>query len=108
MIRGKFGLTQSVSIWDVVAGDVILLSSGSKVPADCLVINSFDLQVEDGDADDDQLEDEQRKEQKGSIEEGGDPFLRAGSIIEKGSCKAVVCCVGVHSTRGIIEPKLNT
>jgi len=62
VIRGKFGLTQSVSIWDLVAGDVVLLSSGSKVPADCLVINSFDLQVEDGDADDDHLEDEQRRE----------------------------------------------
>lgn len=47
-----------MSIWDVVTGDVILLSSGSKVPADCLVINSFDLQVEDGDADEDQLEED--------------------------------------------------
>lgn len=37
-----------------------------------------------------------------------DPVLRAGSIVKRGSCRAVVCCVGANSTRGIIEPKLDT
>lgn len=37
-----------------------------------------------------------------------DPCLLAGSIIKNGQCKAVVCCVGKYSTRGIKEKKLNT
>lgn len=37
-----------------------------------------------------------------------DPVLRAGSIVKRGSCRAVVCCVGANSTRGIVEPKLDT
>ena len=28
VIRGKFGQTQSISVWDLVVGDVILLEAG--------------------------------------------------------------------------------
>lgn len=37
-----------------------------------------------------------------------DPVLLAGSIIKKGYCRAVVCCVGEYSSRGIIANKLDT
>jgi P-type E1-E2 ATPase len=47
VIRGKFGATQSVSVWDLVVGDVILLETGARLPADCLVIESSDLQAEE-------------------------------------------------------------
>jgi len=46
VIRGKFGATHSRSIWEFIVGDVILLSSGDRIPADCLVLESSDLQVE--------------------------------------------------------------
>lgn len=45
VIRGKQSATQSVSIWSLVVGDVILLESGSRVPADCLLLESTDLTV---------------------------------------------------------------
>ena len=45
VIRGRVGATQSVSVWDLVVGDVILIETGARVPADCLVIASSDLQV---------------------------------------------------------------
>jgi P-type E1-E2 ATPase len=45
VIRGKFGATQSVSVWDLVVGDVILLSAGTRVPADCLIIECADVEV---------------------------------------------------------------
>ena len=47
VLRGKFGATQSVSVWDLVVGDIILLSTGARVPADCLVVESADLRVEE-------------------------------------------------------------
>ena len=37
-----------------------------------------------------------------------DPILLAGSIIKRGMCKAIVCCVGENSSRGIKEAKLDT
>ena len=40
VIRGKYGITHSISIWDVVVGDIILLETGASVPADCLIIES--------------------------------------------------------------------
>lgn len=43
VIRGKFGATQSVSVWELVVGDVVLLEAGARLPADCLVIESADL-----------------------------------------------------------------
>lgn len=43
------------------------------------------------------------KVKKASIESNGDPFLKAGTIIVEGSCKAVVCSVGKNSTRGIVD-----
>jgi len=47
VIRGKAGATSSISIWDLVVGDVIQLETGSRVPADCLVIESSDLHVDE-------------------------------------------------------------
>lgn len=43
VIRGKFGATQTVSVWDLVVGDIVLLEAGCRVPADCLIIESADL-----------------------------------------------------------------
>lgn len=45
VIRGKSGATSTISVWDLVVGDVILLNTGSQVPADCLVLTAADLQV---------------------------------------------------------------
>jgi len=103
VIRGKFGVTQTVSVWDVVVGDIVLLSTGAKIPADCVVIESSDLAVDESKKD--ELED---PHPKAALEEQGDPFLKAGTIIVRGSAKAVVCSVGVNSTRGIGDEKFHT
>jgi Ca2+ transporting ATPase len=47
VIRGKYGATQSVNIYDLVAGDVVLLETGSRVPADCVLIESQDMTVDE-------------------------------------------------------------
>lgn len=47
VLRGKFGATHSRSVWDLVVGDVVLLSAGDRIPADCLVLESSDFQVEE-------------------------------------------------------------
>jgi magnesium-transporting ATPase (P-type) len=37
-----------------------------------------------------------------------DVFLKAGSIIKTGNAKAIVCCVGENSTRGVKDEELDT
>lgn len=107
VIRGKFGCTQSVSVWDLVVGDVILLSAGARVPTDCVLISASDLQIQEGHKDGDEAQATLAKtavQQDGS----GDPFLLADSLILRGKCKALVCRVGARSTRGPEAPELPT
>ena len=37
VIRGKRGAVQSCNVWDLVVGDIVYLSAGDKVPADCII-----------------------------------------------------------------------
>ena len=100
-IRGKIGSMQSLNIWGLVVGDVVALSAGDKVPADCLVVESVNLIVDQNKV---RADVEHADVPKGA----NDPFLYAESYVQEGSCKAVVTCVGRHSTRGIESEKLDT
>lgn len=111
VIRGQHGLTTSVNIYDLVVGDVILLETGSRVPADCVLIESNELTV-----------DETFYPGKSEVplpktvatdenqDQYPDPFLLSQSLITTGVGKAVVCAVGENSRRGLdAEPlDLNT
>ena len=44
-VRGKKGSVQSVNIWDLVVGDIVHLTAGDKVPADCLIVDGQQLKV---------------------------------------------------------------
>lgn len=99
-MRGKFGTQLNLNIYELVVGDVIELNAGDMVPADCIVINSANFRVEE-------------TKQTGaegfvSKDDKYDSFLFAESYVHSGSAKAVVACVGRHSTRGITEEKLDT
>jgi len=67
----------------MVVGDVVLLNTGDMVPADCLVISSTSLKV-----------DEPYSLNKGVNKGEEDPVLLAGSLVSNGQCKALVCVVG--------------
>lgn len=45
---------------------------------------------------------------KENIKMNPDPFLLSQSILVTGSGKALVCCVGANSRRGILDEKLDT
>jgi P-type E1-E2 ATPase len=48
VFRGKAGSTQSVSIYDLAVGDVVLLETGSRVPADCILFEGTDVVCNEG------------------------------------------------------------
>jgi len=87
-------------VWDVVVGDVVNLNPGDQVPADCLVIHSNQLMVDESKA--------KTAEVDAKSKGVNDPFLFAGSFLVQGTCRAVVTCVGRHSSRGIVDVKLDT
>lgn len=78
------------------------MSPGDKVPADCLVTESVNLHVKEINAGDDVSYTDMNKDKE------SDPFLFADSFVVRGTCKAVVCCVGENSTRGIFDKELDT
>lgn len=100
VIRGKLGAMQQIDIWSLVVGDVVILNAGDKVPADCIIISSSNLLVED------------ENSQVSQKDEKNAPFLRADSFVLQGTVRAVVTCVGENSTRGAqakpIELRSNT
>lgn len=44
--RGAYGTASSVPIRDLVVGDIIQLQAGDRVPADCIIIDEIDLNVD--------------------------------------------------------------
>jgi len=47
VVRGKYGSTNRQSVWDLVVGDIVLLSQGDLVPAHCILIHSSHLKVDE-------------------------------------------------------------
>ena len=101
VVRGKLGQMQTVSIWDMQVGDVVILNAGDKVPADCIIIDSSNLQLD---------ESQSITHHSGARPKDANtnPFLYADSFLIEGSCKVVIACVGRHCTRGVVEPKIDT
>jgi magnesium-transporting ATPase (P-type) len=46
VLRGQYGTSQSVFNYDLVVGDVVLLTAGDRVPADCFLIEEMDMTVD--------------------------------------------------------------
>lgn len=107
VIRGKYGATQSVNIYKLVVGDIILLEQGARVPADCLLLEGQDITVDETMY----YEDKKKATSKDVPSEenpSADPFLLSNSLVATGSGIAVVLVVGKDSRRGIHEEKLDT
>ena len=110
VLRGKHGSMQTISAWKLVVGDIIALKPGDKVPADCLVIDSANLKVNEPTCikreDDKEDGAPELFEWRELVKTANDsPFLFADSFLTAGTCRAVVCCVGANSTRGIKDKK---
>lgn len=99
-------MTQTISIYDLVVGDVIKLQAGDIVPADCVIITEQDLVVDES-----KIAEEERKDSATHRYEEGkdpermrktliiDPFLLSSSLVLEGSATVIVCCVGDRSRR---------
>jgi magnesium-transporting ATPase (P-type) len=73
-----------------------MLEAGMRVPADCLIISSNNLKVDENAHDEATI----MKNKEPFVDgKSGDPFLRANMSVMSGNAKVLVCCVGKSSTR---------
>jgi magnesium-transporting ATPase (P-type) len=82
-------------MYKIVVGDVIVLEPGCIIPADCLLIDGNDIEVDESPL---ELRDGETHVKKSIATSESfrdkDPFLYSGSILLKGTGKALVCVVG--------------
>ncbi|GAX73955.1 hypothetical protein CEUSTIGMA_g1405.t1 [Chlamydomonas eustigma] len=76
----------------IVVGDIVLLDTGDKVVADCLVVESFGLVVDES-----SLTGEAEPIKKDSVH---DPWIRSGTQVTEGSGRVLVLAVGEKSEWG--------
>ena len=96
----RAGNTMTVDTEELLVGDLVVISTGDSIPADCVIIESHNLSISEA-----QLTGEPHAKNKEilTLENRGSvpcPFIVQGSLVESGSCKAVVCAVGNRTAQG--------
>ena len=96
VVRGQYGLSQPQKVDKIVVGDIILIEAGSRIPADCVLIDGMDITVDEAIYNEDRECIVAKGISKGEDHhrENPDPFLLARSLVLSGSGRAVVCAVG--------------
>jgi P-type E1-E2 ATPase len=108
VFRGSEGLTSTLDISELVAGDIIKIEQGMKIPADCILLDGIDISCDES-----AMTGEPDQMEKSSVTESNyefnpDPFLLGKTLVAQGQGTARVCCVGVNSRSGQAEEKLQT
>ncbi|XP_057976798.1 putative calcium-transporting ATPase 11, plasma membrane-type [Malania oleifera] len=92
------GCRQKVSIYDLVVGDIVLLSIGDQVPADGVFVSGYSLSIDESSL---SGESEPVNVDKKS------PFLLSGTKVQDGSGKMLVTSVGMRTEWGRLMETLN-
>jgi P-type Ca2+ transporter type 2C len=87
----RSGARTQIPTTEVLVGDVVLLESGDKVPADGVLIRGADVTANES-----SLTGEPEDVRKGA-DEGDDPFLLSGCVLTGGHCAMLVIAVGAES-----------
>ena len=100
---------------DIVAGDVVLVVEGDRVPADAALLEATDLEVDESLLTGESVPVRKRAEQAGAapstdVRPGGDdsPYIWSGSLVVRGSGLAIIRATGPRTEIGRIGTSLNT
>ncbi|MFW6283544.1 MAG: cation-translocating P-type ATPase, partial [Minisyncoccales bacterium] len=92
---------------EIVPGDILVLRTGEKIPADCLILSHKDLLVNEA-----VLTGESEEQKKSSVKNPKNPknenLLFAGSFITNGKCIAKVMHTGMNTKFGKIAGMIST
>ncbi len=104
-VRG--GKEKEIASGEIVTGDVLVLRSGERVPADCILIDGEDVEVSEailtGESDDlpkIQVTSEEKYDEKNT--------LYMGSFVVRGKCYAKVIHTGMNTKFGKIAALIST
>ncbi|CAL4999644.1 unnamed protein product [Urochloa decumbens] len=92
------GFRQRVSIYDLLAGDIVHLSIGDQVPADGLFVTGFSLLIDESSL---------TGESEPVAVTAENPFLLSGTKVQDGSCKMLVTTVGMRTQWGKLMATLS-
>jgi len=103
----RSGKTVQISVYDILAGDVLHLEAGDLVPADGVFISGHNVKCDESSAtgESDLMKKTPGDEVMARIEAGAnanklDPFIISGSKVAEGVGTYLVTGVGVHSSYG--------
>lgn len=99
----RSGCQTSVSVYDVMVGDILMLKPGDRVPADGILISGRNIRCDES-CNTGESRPIAKIEASEALElpaQHGDPFIVSGSkIVAGGVGTFLVICVGVNSTHG--------
>ena len=104
--RGQYGTGTSISVRDLVVGDVIDVQQGDRIPADCVLVEETNISVDQSMYNPKHISEEKEMSHKASDpdseepdnhKEHPDPFLLSSSMVMTGSGRALVCAVGKNT-----------
>jgi P-type Ca2+ transporter type 2C len=88
-----------VFIHELVVGDIILIETGMRLPADCILLDGMDITADETMYNEGRTLINKKDISKGEDHhrDNPDPFLLTNSLILTGSGRAVVAAVGNHT-----------
>ncbi|XP_066383942.1 calcium-transporting ATPase 10, plasma membrane-type-like isoform X3 [Miscanthus floridulus] len=94
----RSGYRQKLSIYELLAGDIVHLSIGDQVPADGLFMSGFSLLINESSL---------TGESEPVAVNAENPFLLSGTKVQDGSCKMLVTTVGMRTQWGKLMATLS-
>lgn len=115
LVKGiRSGKTIEVSVFDILAGDVLLLEPGDMIPVDGVLIEGFGVKCDESQAtgESDIIRKKSADEVFAAIENHEslkkmDPFMQSGSRVMEGAGTFMVTSTGIHSSYGKTMMSLN-
>jgi Ca2+-transporting ATPase len=94
----RSGYRQKLSIYELLAGDIVHLSIGDQVPADGLFLSGFSLLINESSL---------TGESEPVAVNAENPFLLSGTKVQDGSCKMLITTVGMRTQWGKLMATLS-
>jgi magnesium-transporting ATPase (P-type) len=93
----------TISTEDLVVGDVVLITAGNTVPADCLVFESVNISTDESALTGEPEELKKFAVTADNVDNNAVPLVLRSTLCATGSGKAIVCCVGPNTMSGRAE-----
>lgn len=110
----RSGKTAEISVFDILAGDILLLEPGDMVPVDGILIEGFSVKCDESQAtgESDIIRKRPADEVFAAIENHEslkkmDPFIQSGARVMEGAGTFMVTSTGIHSSYGKTMMSLN-